>query len=198
MAFIREDEYIYIKYNSLSSVICDELIRLFENDLSHMVVPGVTGNNTVSNIKKTFDLKIQKENNPYDDDIFTELNTNINYYFNNILTRYGCINIIGLSHLNDNGFQIQKYICENGEYKYHNDFTYSKINNQMRMVTFLWYLNTVEEGGETEFFNGRIKIKPEKGKLLLFPSTWTYIHKGNVPISNDKYILTGWIYCDVW
>ena len=68
----------------------------------------------------------------------------------------------------------------------------------MRIITFLWYLNTVEEGGETEFFNGRISIKPEKGKLLLFPSTWTYIHRGNMPISNDKYILTGWIYCDMW
>jgi len=197
MAFIKEDEYIYIKYSSLSSVICDELIRLFENDLSYMIVPGETGNTTVSNIKKTLDLKLQKENNPYDDDIFKELNTNINYYFSSIIKRYG-INIIGLSHLNDSGFQIQKYIRENGEYKYHNDFTHSKINNQMRIITFLWYLNTVEEGGETEFFNGRIRIKPEKGKLLLFPSTWTYIHRGNVPISSDKYILTGWIYCDMW
>jgi hypothetical protein len=197
MAFIKEDEYIYIKYNSLSSEICDDLIRLFETDLSYMVVPGVTANNSVSDIKQTLDLKIQREHNPYDDDIFKELNLNINYYFNSIITRYR-MNIIGLSNLNDSGFQIQKYIRETGQYKYHNDFTHSKINNQMRMITFLWYLNTVDEGGETEFFNGRIKIKPEKGKLILFPSTWTYIHRGNMPISSDKYILTGWIYCDMW
>jgi hypothetical protein len=56
----------------------------------------------------------------------------------------------------------------------------------------------VNEGGETEFFNGRIKIKPEKGKLLLFPSTWTFMHKGNTPISSNKYIVTGWLYADIW
>ena len=38
------------------------------------------------------------------------------------------------------------------------------------------------------------KIKPKKGRLLIFPSTWTYIHGGNTPISNDKYIVTGWFY----
>ena len=61
-----------------------------------------------------------------------------------------------------------------------------------RIVTFLFYLNDVEEGGETFFYNG--KVKPEAGKLILFPATWTYNHKGNMPISNDKYIVTGWFY----
>ena len=32
------------------------------------------------------------------------------------------------------------------------------------------------------------------GKLLIFPATWTYMHRGNVPISEDKYIVTGWLY----
>jgi hypothetical protein len=53
-------------------------------------------------------------------------------------------------------------------------------------------LNDVQDGGETIFMN--CKIKPKKGRLLIFPSTWTYIHGGNIPISNDKYILTGWYY----
>ena len=38
------------------------------------------------------------------------------------------------------------------------------------------------------------KIKPKKGRLLIFHSTWTYIHGANTPISNDKYITTGWYY----
>jgi hypothetical protein len=37
-------------------------------------------------------------------------------------------------------------------------------------------------------------VKPEAGKLLFFPATWTYPHRGMMPISNDKYIITGWIY----
>ena len=45
------------------------------------------------------------------------------------------------------------------------------------------------KGGETEFPDLDLTISPECGKLLVFPSIWTYLHRGNVPISNDKYIL---------
>jgi hypothetical protein len=53
----------------------------------------------------------------------------------------------------------------------------------------------VNIGGETEI-TGYIKIKPKTGSLLLFPATWTYPHCGKMPISNDKYIITGWVYMD--
>ena len=64
---------------------------------------------------------------------------------------------------------------------------------QYRVITFLWYLNTVEEGGETELL-GSVNIKPERGKLLLFPASWTFPHRGKMPISHDKYIVTGWFH----
>ena len=35
--------------------------------------------------------------------------------------------------------------------------------------------------------------KPKQGSLLLFPATWTYPYSGSMPISNDKYIITGWL-----
>jgi hypothetical protein len=60
-------------------------------------------------------------------------------------------------------------------------------------LTYIWYLNDVNEGGETIIWDNH-KIKPTTGKLLLFPATWTYPHSGLMPISNDKYIITGWIY----
>ena len=58
-----------------------------------------------------------------------------------------------------------------------------------RFLVFFLYLNDVEEGGETEFPELDLTISPECGKLLVFPSLWTFLHRGNVPISNDKYIL---------
>jgi hypothetical protein len=58
-----------------------------------------------------------------------------------------------------------------------------------RFLVFFLYLNDVAEGGETEFPDLDLTISPECGKLLVFPSIWTYLHRGNVPISNDKYIL---------
>ena len=58
-----------------------------------------------------------------------------------------------------------------------------------RFLVFFVYLNDVAEGGGTEFPDLDLTISPECGKLLVFPSIWTFLHRGNIPISNDKYIL---------
>jgi hypothetical protein len=62
-----------------------------------------------------------------------------------------------------------------------------------RVITYLWYLNDVNDGGETEFC-GDFKVKPRAGKLVLFPASWCYPHKGIMPLSNNKYIITGWLH----
>jgi len=55
------------------------------------------------------------------------------------------------------------------------------------------YLNTVSEGGETEFLYLHRRIKPLQGRLLIFPASFTHTHRGNPPLSGDKYILTSWL-----
>jgi len=62
-----------------------------------------------------------------------------------------------------------------------------------RVLTYILYLNDVEEGGETEFLYYPRRIKPKTGTLLLFPAGFTHTHRGNPPISNTKYIQTGWV-----
>ena len=44
--------------------------------------------------------------------------------------------------------------------------------------------------GETVFPQFGLQVKPKKGTVLLFPCTWSYLHKGN-PSTNGyaKYIL---------
>ena len=90
-------------------------------------------------------------------------------------------------------FQIQCYKANEGLFVYHHDQEINVTNH--RILTYIWYLNTVEEGGETEVCVN-LKIKPEQGKLLIFPASWTYPHRGIMPISEDKYIITGWVYTD--
>lgn len=62
-----------------------------------------------------------------------------------------------------------------------------------RVLFWLLYLNDVEQGGETEFFYQGAKVKPKQGRLILSPCSFTHTHRGNVPVSNDKYILTSWV-----
>ena len=58
-----------------------------------------------------------------------------------------------------------------------------------RFLVFFVYLNDVDFGGETEFPDLNLTISPVCGTMLVFPSIWTFLHRGNIPISNDKYIL---------
>ena len=72
--------------------------------------------------------------------------------------------------------------CENAEMKARN-----------RILAFMVYLNDVEEGGETEFLYQKCRFKPQKNTLMVWPSQFTHVHRGNPPLSNDKYIITGWV-----
>ncbi|MEW5250797.1 2OG-Fe(II) oxygenase [Microbulbifer sp. 2201CG32-9] len=62
-----------------------------------------------------------------------------------------------------------------------------------RVLFWLLYLNDVEEGGETEFCYQGTKIKPRRGHLILSPCGFTHTHRGNAPLSGDKYVLTSWV-----
>jgi hypothetical protein len=59
-----------------------------------------------------------------------------------------------------------------------------------RYMVFLWYLNNVESGGETDFVDLGTRSTASTGKLLMFPPYWMYRHAGLPPISNPKYILS--------
>lgn len=62
-----------------------------------------------------------------------------------------------------------------------------------RILAWMLYLNDVEEGGETEFLYLHKRIKPKAGTLLIWPAGFTHTHRGNPPLSNNKYIITGWV-----
>ena len=64
-----------------------------------------------------------------------------------------------------------------------------------RTMAWMVYLNDVEKGGETEFLYQDIKVKPEKGKVVIWPGSYTHLHRGNPP-GSPKYIATGWYQCD--
>lgn len=92
--------------------------------------------------------------------------------------------------------QAQKYPINQGGYPYWHSEVYPQLGHNEalhRVVLFMFYLNDVEEGGETEFFYQQRKLKPVKGSMVIAPAYFTHTHRGNMPKSNDKYILTSWV-----
>lgn len=194
--------YFHINENSLSKELCIDIIKLFENENKY---PGSTMSGINKDIKDTMEVLIPTNSksplfNKIRKLLDKELNDNVKKYVNNIN------NFVTNSEENsDHKFkifsnflsydtmQIQKYDKQKGRYVYHHDFMIDETEKKYRVITFIWYLNNVEQGGETEFWKD-YKIKPTAGKLVLFPSSWTFPHRGKMPISDDKYIITGWVY----
>ena len=64
-----------------------------------------------------------------------------------------------------------------------------------RLLASMMYLNTIPpgEGGETEFLYQSKRICPVAGRVVIWPAGFTHTHRGNPPLSGDKYIATSWI-----
>lgn len=87
--------------------------------------------------------------------------------------------------------KIQKTEIGGGYHLWHcEDHNHESID---RILTWILYLNDVDEGGETEFLYYPKRIKPKKGTLIMWPAGFTHTHRGNPPLSGTKYIATGWI-----
>lgn len=93
----------------------------------------------------------------------------------------------------DMGYSIQKQ-PSTASYAWHYDGSPGCTGDFLLMIA---YLSTPEKGGETEFIYNNRKVKPERGKVIAFPASWTYPHRGNQVISGNKYILTSVIKFDV-
>jgi hypothetical protein len=62
-----------------------------------------------------------------------------------------------------------------------------------RVLTWMIYLNDMPDGeGETEFFHQKLRIKPSVGTCIIWPASFTHVHRGLTVYSQNKYILTGW------
>lgn len=192
--------FIYENDNSLCEELCNEIIELYECDETKY--DGMTFGGLQKKIKNTTDLIIPQNNEKWkkiEQCLYKELHKNISKYIEQI----NCVSynpefnngrdthIFKNDNLDVRTFIVQKYEKNKGEYVYHNDFGFE--NGKYRVITCLWYLNCVEEGGETQFWDS-YKIKPKTGKIILFPATWTFQHRGLMPKSSNKYIITNWLY----
>ena len=85
--------------------------------------------------------------------------------------------------------RIKRYLCDsNQQHDFHSDVT--NKDSAKRFFSIICYLNEDFDGGHTLFPMFDQKFKPSKGSILLFPCTWSYLHKGSECTNGyAKYIL---------
>jgi len=94
------------------------------------------------------------------------------------------------NHYRYTQLKIQKTEPGEGYHVWHVEHSY---NAPGRAFAFIIYLNDIKEAGETEFLHQKTRVSPKQGRIVIWPASFPYVHRGNPPLSETKYILTSWL-----
>ena len=193
------DAFIIEFENMFSDSICDELINFFDtNPIDSTLMLRHTNSSTLKKVKTSTDTPInpQMRNHMMLNDKYQCILKTVKYKYADAIIEKG----LDKKTYDNDQYQISSFIkssiqsglivqkSEVGQYyNWHTDF----IPGEDRLLTCILYLNDIEDdaGGTTEFASGRI-VKPRRGKVLIFPSTISYVHRGNTVKKGSKYIIT--------
>ena len=91
-------------------------------------------------------------------------------------------------------FNLQHYGPGEGFKSWHSDWTIDDDATEPvhRVLAWILYCNDVDSAG-TEFYWQEHHEPAERGKLVIFPSGLSHIHRGRVSATDQKTIATGWI-----
>lgn len=88
--------------------------------------------------------------------------------------------------------KVQKTPVSGGFHNWHCELNGDKGYSN-RLLVLMTYLNDVDEGGETEFLTQSVRVQPKTGRTVVWPAHFTHPHRGNPPLKDTKYIITGWV-----
>jgi len=182
----RQHSFIFEKEKSLPLDICNEMMRRFEAS-SNEQYAGRVGQTIQQekSIKRSTDLVVSGKEHwkDIDRELFRSLGQAIREFRETFPFFQG--------PFKDSGYAIQR-TSPDEFYHWHIDGGSHEFSQ--RQLVAVWYLNDVAgPGGETEFSYQDVKIKPQAGKLLLFPPFWTHEHRGTKLEQGVKYIATTWV-----
>ena len=171
---------------------CDQLVKWFINnpeDMQHDMVVKYGDNVPDPSQKKCKQLKLPC-GCPPDATMYELISKDLVNYFEK------CPILPNAVQLESKDYSLRVYEQGVGFFKQHVDNSLSQGEPEIGSRIFAWilYLNDVESGGETEFPFLDVKVKPKKGRSLMFPCNYMYEHKGNIPITSPKYAATSFIY----
>ena len=117
----------------------------------------------------------------------------VNSVLNNALDEYikKYVGLIGYFKLISFRIKLQKTLIGNGFHTWHCET--GRGEETSRALVWTIFLNDIPDGeGELEFLHYGKRIQPRKGDVLIFPAFFMHTHRGNPPITTNKYIATGW------
>jgi len=176
--------------NYLDPKICDFLISYFEKHKNSLAYDRFSSEKVPKKEKNDLCLGVSKFNNWFKEmsilcDAVTEC---LNLYERDT----NVIKYCNLSELHFTDIKIQKTVPTGGYHSWHTERSYTN-NLCTRVLVFTVYLNDINEGGETEFLLMKQRVKPVKGRISIFPAYFPFVHRGNPPLQEDKYIVTSWL-----
>lgn len=183
---IKPGSFVFEQKGALSLDSCANIIRRFEQ-ASDEQYPGRIGQQITENdnIKQSTDLVVSGKDQWHDIDrlLFQSLGRAILDF----REKYSFFK----GPFKDMGYALQR--TDSGQF-YHWHIDGGSHDFADRQLVAVWYLNDVEgPGGTTDFLYQGIQVKPEAGKLVLFPPFWTHEHRGATLDKGVKYIATTWV-----
>jgi hypothetical protein len=182
---INYNQHIGIFEDAVPFEFCNKIIEIYENNptlqYDRKYAEGITD--------KTRKNDHHLESGAIPKDMIDIFQKN---FYKNVLREYSnnyTINLDQYPHAIID-FKVQKTLPTEGYHVWHYE---NEGRDSRRFAVYTLYLNDVEEGGETEFLHQSLRIKPKKGTIVIFPAGYTHLHRGNPPLSGEKYIVTGWI-----
>ena len=171
---------------------CKSLIHFYENNTKYHKY-GATGSGNVDyKKKKCMEMYISSNAIHPKNEHFCNIRRALLDSTDQYRTKYPFLNQVGTWDLAP-AFNIKKYLPKEGYFVTHceNDgYVNCEIDN--RLIAWMFYLNDVTDGGETEFPTQCKKFAPRAGDVLIWPSYWTHPHHGLPSPSQIKYIVSGW------
>jgi len=183
----KESNNFINQYYLSDSSICDDLITLFKNSKNKS--KGQIGKGIDKKIKDSTDLLLWDGDIPQSKiliNYFKQLTKCLNLYKKKYVSCNTQVSAWGL----EPAFRIQKYKPSQAYHGWHCEK--ESPTTAIRHLVWMTYLNDVKKGGETEWYYQKLKVKPKKGLTVIWPSEWTFTHKGHTTVDEDKYIITGW------
>jgi len=184
---VKPNTFIFERPNTIPADWCEEMIRRFEANPEQQNKGRIGQVQGLDNeVKRTMDLVVSNKDNWKDvDQVFFRC-------MGAALQEFKQSYPFFTTGFKDMGYQIQRY--QPGEfYHWHIDGGSHDFAN--RQLVAIWYLNDVAEdaGGETGFLYQDVKVRPEQGKMVLFPPFWTHEHRSAELLKGVKYIATTWV-----